>query len=133
MTQAFGAHGAHGVRFLPAPLPTSVFFKTVLHQGSNSKVITQLATVLLERTILLYDLEPFTSEARQVIAEQLLVLFQLQPQLVVDQQRELLDYLGNLRTLSTGGEHCYMHLVRRGWGQIRWVWFGCFDNLLFIL
>ena len=72
----------------------------------------QLASILLERIVLLYNLEPFVSEAHKVLAKQLLLIYELHPHLVVDQQRDLLDYLGNLRTLTTGGEHCYIHLVR---------------------
>ena len=78
----------------------------------------QLASVLMERIVLLYDLEPFASRVREVITKQLLVIYRQHPQLVVDQQRELLEYLGNLRTLSTGGEHCFMHLVRREEGLV---------------
>ncbi len=74
----------------------------------------QLASVLLERIILLYNLEPFASKVREAIAKQLLVMFHLHPELVVDQRGELLEYLGNVRTLATGGEVCYMHLVREG-------------------
>ena len=89
----------------------------MLRNKPNAKVIAQLSTVLLERAVLLLDLEPFASSVRKVIAEQLLLIFQLQPGLVVDQQREMLDYLGNLRTLTTGGELCYMHLVCVGGGE----------------
>ena len=88
----------------------SVFFKTVLAAGEG-KVTMQLASVLLERIVILYELEPFAGRVRHIMAEQLLGMFRLHPQLLFDQQRELLEYLGNLRTLTTGGEHCYMHLV----------------------
>lgn len=97
----------------------SVFFKTVFHGGS-CKLTTQLATVLLERIVLLYEMQPFASEIRKAIAKQLLLIFQLHPQLVVDQHLELLEFLGNLRTLTTGGEHCYMHLVRSKWTCMTW-------------
>lgn len=53
----------------------------------------------------------YQEEVRKVLAEQLLVIFKLYPHLVVDFHRDILDYLGNLRTLTSGGEHCYMHLV----------------------
>ena len=71
----------------------------------------QLASVLLERIVLLYDLEPFSRGVRRVLANQLLIIYERYPHLVVDHQVELLQYLGNLRTLNVGGEHCYMHLV----------------------
>ena len=72
---------------------------------------TQLATVLLERIVLLYDIHPFVSQARKIMAKQLLIIYELHPYLVVDNHRDLLDFLGNIRTLTAGGEHCYMHLV----------------------
>lgn len=93
-----------------APLMMKVFFKTVVG-GGNDKVTMQLAGLLLERAVLIYNLEPFSVQAREVIAKQLLAIFKLHPHLVVDQRRELLEYLDNLRTLTTGGELCYMHLV----------------------
>ena len=81
--------------------------------------MVQLCSVLLERIVLLYDTEPFGTDCRKIMADQLLLIFERYPHLVVDHRRDLLDYLGNLRTLSVGGEHCYMHLVRvvffEGW------------------
>ena len=61
--------------------------------------------------MLLYNVESFQSETRKVISEYLLIIFKLHPHLIVDHHRDLLDFLGNLRSLTSGGEHCYMHLV----------------------
>ena len=79
--------------------------------GAESHVI-QLASVLLERIVLLYDMEDFSSRTRRVMADQLLLIYERHPQLVVDHHQDLLNYLGNLHMLNIGGEHCYMHLVR---------------------
>ena len=54
----------------------------------------------------------YQEEVRKVLAEQLLAIFKLHPHLVIDFHRDILDFLGNLRNLMSGGEHCYMHLVR---------------------
>lgn len=88
-----------------------VFFKTVFH-GENSKVTLQLATVVLERVVLLYGMPSFVSAVQEVVSKQMLQIYQLHPTLIVDQHRDILDFLGNLRTLTAGGEHCYIHLVR---------------------
>lgn len=53
----------------------------------------------------------YQDEVRKVLAEQLLTIFKLHPLLVIDFHRDILDFISNLRTLTSGGEHCYMHLV----------------------
>ena len=53
-----------------------------------------------------------THTTHRVVAEQLLLIFRAHPHLVVDYHLDLLDYLSNIRNLSSGGEHCYLHLVR---------------------
>ena len=52
------------------------------------------------------------THTHRVVAEQLLLIFRAHPHLVVDYHQDLLDYLSNIRNLSSGGEHCYLHLVR---------------------
>ena len=52
------------------------------------------------------------THTHRVVAEQLLLIFRAHPHLVVDYHHDLLDYLSNIRNLSSGGEHCYLHLVR---------------------
>ena len=46
-----------------------------------------------------------------MIAEQLLAIFSLYPQLVVDYFRDIIEYLRSLRNLTQAGEHCFVHLV----------------------
>ncbi len=75
--------------------------------------MVQLCSVILERIVVLYDIEPFETNAREIMADQMLVIFERYPHLVVDHQRDLLDFVGSLRTLSVGGEHCYMHMVTK--------------------
>ena len=53
-----------------------------------------------------------SSILHRVIAEQLLIIFQQFPRLVVDYCRDVADYLRTLRNLTSAGEHCYVHLVR---------------------
>ena len=38
-------------------------------------------------------------------------MFRAHPHLLVDHHRDLMEFLGDLRNLTSGGEHCYMHLV----------------------
>ena len=57
----------------------------------------------------------------RVFAEQLLELFKAYPNLVVDFHRDLREHLSNLRTLATGGEPLYLHLVS-GRGREDPVW-----------
>ena len=59
-----------------------------------------------------YRVGSYQDDVHQVLAEQLLTVFRLYPHMVFDFHRDILDFLGNLRTLNSGGEHCYMHLVR---------------------
>lgn len=92
------------------PLLLRVFFKTVFYSG-EAGLVSQLVPLLLERTVLLYNIPAFQTQVRKVIAEQLLEIFCCHTHLVMDHQRDLLEFLGNLRNLSAGGEHCYLHLV----------------------
>ena len=87
-----------------------LFFKTVLY-GNDRDTLSQLVTVLLERVLLLYKMESFQTETRDVISDQLLEILKLHSHFVIDFQREILEFLSNLRTLNSGGEYFYMHLV----------------------
>ena len=53
------------------------------------------------------------THTHRVVADQLLLIFRSYPHLVVDYHHDILEFLGNLRNLSSGGEHCYLHLVRK--------------------
>lgn len=87
-----------------------LFFKTVLY-SNNEEVLSQLVTVVMERAVLLYSIEFFQTEVRKVISDQLMEVFKLHSTFVVDFKQEILDFLGNLRSLKSAGEHFYMHLV----------------------
>lgn len=62
--------------------------------------------------LVLTSLPPLPTLTR-VLAEQLLGIFRTYPNLVVDFHRDLREHLSNLRTLATGGEPLYLHLVSR--------------------
>jgi AP-5 complex subunit zeta-1 len=93
-----------------APQMVRMFFKTVLHSGDVS-LVSQLVPVLIERATVLFAVPTYQTEMREVIAEQLLVIFRHYPHLVVDYYRDIIDYLRTLRNLTSSGEHFYVHLV----------------------
>lgn len=63
------------------------------------------------------------------IAEQLLAIFQAEPTLLVDHSREIMEFLTNLRTLKSGGEDCYTHLVSSCSSEHGFCVTGTFVNL----
>ena len=80
--------------------------------ADDPEVLSQLVTVVMERAVLLYKIEFFQAETRKVISDQLMETFKLHSHFVVDFKQEILDFLSNLRSLNSAGEHFYMHLVR---------------------
>jgi hypothetical protein len=50
-----------------------------------------------------YSIARFKSQVRKVFAEQLIVLVQLHPQLIVDLKKEFLEFVGNRVNVADGG------------------------------
>ncbi len=87
-----------------------LFFKTVLY-SNDREVLSQLVTVVMERAVLLYQIDFFQSQVRVVISDQLMEMFKQHPHFIIDFKQEILDFLSNLRSLNSAGENFYMHLV----------------------
>ena len=87
-----------------------LFFKTVLF-SNDREVLSQLVTVVMERSVLLYKIDFYQSQTRVVMSDQLMEMFKLHSHFVIDFKQEIVDFLSNLRSLNSAGEHFYMHLV----------------------
>ncbi|XP_064407104.1 AP-5 complex subunit zeta-1-like [Halichondria panicea] len=92
------------------PLLIKLFFKTVLF-SNDREVLSQLVTVVMERSVLLYKIDFYQSQTRVVMSDQLMEMFKLHSHFVIDFKQEIVDFLSNLRSLNSAGEHFYMHLV----------------------
>ncbi|XP_028646911.1 AP-5 complex subunit zeta-1 [Erpetoichthys calabaricus] len=75
------------------PILLHVFFN-VIAQSTDKMLINQLILVLLERSSLLFDVQNYKTEVQRVFSSQFLVLCRLHPPLIVEQSKELLEFLG---------------------------------------
>ncbi|KAI7803278.1 putative AP-5 complex subunit zeta-1 [Triplophysa rosa] len=91
------------------PVLLHVYFNTVT-QISDEKLMNQLMLVLLERSGLLYNIRTFHAEVQRVFSTHLQTLCKLHPSLIVDQSRELLDFVGSPSNIYSK-EDFYTHVV----------------------
>ncbi|KAA0705476.1 AP-5 complex subunit zeta-1 [Triplophysa tibetana] len=91
------------------PVLLHVYFNTVT-QISDEKLMNQLMLVLLERSGLLYNIRTFQTEVQRVFSTHLQTLCKLHPSLIVDQSRELLDFVGSPSNIYSK-EDFYTHVV----------------------
>lgn len=91
------------------PVLLHVYFNTIT-QISDEKLMNQLMLVLLERSSLLYNIRTFHAEIQRVFSTHLQTLCKLHPPLIVDQSRELLDFVGSPINIYSK-EDFYTHVV----------------------
>ncbi|XP_051988065.1 AP-5 complex subunit zeta-1-like isoform X3 [Xyrauchen texanus] len=91
------------------PVLLHVYFNAVA-KIADEKLINQLLLVLLERSSLLYDIKTFNAEVQKVFSTHLQALCKLHPPLIVDQSRELLDFVGSPANIYSK-EDIYTHVV----------------------
>ncbi|CAL8310030.1 unnamed protein product [Arctogadus glacialis] len=75
------------------PVLLHVYFNAVV-TVANEKLLSQLVSVLLERSSLLFNIPTFIKEIHRVLSFHLLRFCKLRPSLVVDQSHELLEFAG---------------------------------------
>ena len=92
------------------PILLRSYFLTISTEASYDLVL-QVVSVMLERISTLYAIETFRADIRKVFATQMIVLFQAHPKLIVDLNKELLDYVGNRRNVGQGKEEFFVHIV----------------------
>nr|XP_015216005.1 PREDICTED: AP-5 complex subunit zeta-1 isoform X1 [Lepisosteus oculatus] len=91
------------------PVLLNIFFNIVAQFG-NKKLINQLVLVLLERSGLLFNIKNYKTEVQRVFSSHFLVLCKLQPSLIVEWSKELLDFTGTTGNISSK-ENLYTHVV----------------------
>lgn len=73
--------------------------------------LKELVPVVLERVVILYDIEQLRTDVRAVLADVILRIFKQQPGLVIDLKKELLDFINNRSNVSEGREDFFLHVV----------------------
>ncbi|XP_018588185.2 AP-5 complex subunit zeta-1 isoform X2 [Scleropages formosus] len=91
------------------PVLLHVFFHAAV-QFADRKLINQLVLVLLERSGLLLSVKNYKMEVQRVFSFHLLLLCKLQPSLIMDLSRELLDFTGATTNIYHK-EELYTHMV----------------------
>ncbi|MBN3318155.1 AP5Z1 protein, partial [Atractosteus spatula] len=91
------------------PVLLNIFFNIVAQFG-NTKLINQLVLVLLERSGLLFNIKNYKTEVQRVFSSHFLVLCKLQPSLIVEWSKELLDFTGTTGNIYSK-ENLYTHVV----------------------
>ncbi|XP_057604861.1 AP-5 complex subunit zeta-1 [Hippopotamus amphibius kiboko] len=87
------------------PTLLRAFFSAV-PQVANKALASQLARLLLERSDSLYQVPGYKAHVHRVLSSQFLALCKLHPPLVVEQAKELLEFVGGL-----GGSHSNRHVL----------------------
>ncbi|XP_046690689.1 AP-5 complex subunit zeta-1 isoform X2 [Silurus meridionalis] len=91
------------------PVLLHVYFNTIM-QMADGKMMNQLLLVLLERSSLLYKIKNFSTEVQRVFSTHLQALCKLNPPLIVDQYKELLEFTSTTTNIYTK-EDFYTHVV----------------------
>uniref|UniRef100_A0A3Q3IY18 Adaptor related protein complex 5 subunit zeta 1 n=1 Tax=Monopterus albus TaxID=43700 RepID=A0A3Q3IY18_MONAL len=91
------------------PVLLHIFFNTVV-EVADEKLLAHLILVMLERSSLLLNLPTYIEEVHRVFSCHLLRLCKLQPSLVVDQSRELVEFAGTTASVYSK-EEMYTHVV----------------------
>ncbi|XP_066545030.1 AP-5 complex subunit zeta-1 isoform X2 [Amia ocellicauda] len=91
------------------PVLLHIFFNIVA-QFANQKLINQIVLVLMERSSLLFNIKNYKTEVQRIFSSHILVLCKLQPSLIVEQARELLEFTGTTGNIYSK-ENFYIHVV----------------------
>ncbi|XP_065898353.1 AP-5 complex subunit zeta-1-like isoform X2 [Dysidea avara] len=91
------------------PLLLRLYFRTVLTKGSRD-LVSSLIPVILERVVQLSHITSYQSEVRDVLSEQVLLMFKAYPTLIVDHCSDITDFV-TLRNLSQAKEEFFLHTV----------------------
>ncbi|KAG1968523.1 AP-5 complex subunit zeta-1 isoform X2 [Pimephales promelas] len=91
------------------PVLLHVYFNTVT-QKADEKMMNQLLLVLLERCSLLFNIKTFNAEVQKVFSTHLQALCKLHPPLIVDQSREILEFVSIPANIYSK-EDFYTHVV----------------------
>uniref|UniRef100_A0A4X1TQK1 Adaptor related protein complex 5 subunit zeta 1 n=1 Tax=Sus scrofa TaxID=9823 RepID=A0A4X1TQK1_PIG len=87
------------------PILLQAFFAAVT-QFADGTLTSQLALLLLERSDMLYEVPEYQARVHKVLSSQFLALCTRRPSLVVEQAKELLEFVGSL-----GGPHGGGHML----------------------
>ena len=87
------------------PILLQAFFAAVT-QFADGTLTSQLALLLLERSDTLYEVPGYQARVHKVLSSQFLALCTRRPSLVVEQAKELLEFVGSL-----GGPHGGGHML----------------------
>lgn len=90
------------------PVLLHVYFNTVTQKADEK--MNQLLLVLLERSSLLYNIKTFNAEVQKVFSTHLQALCKLNPPLIVDQSREILEF-ASIPANIYSKEDFYTHVV----------------------
>uniref|UniRef100_A0AAR2L834 Adaptor related protein complex 5 subunit zeta 1 n=1 Tax=Pygocentrus nattereri TaxID=42514 RepID=A0AAR2L834_PYGNA len=91
------------------PVLLHIYFNTVT-QMADEKLLNQLLLVLLERSSLLFNIKNFSTEVQRVFSTHLQTLCKLHPPLIVDQYKELLEFVSTTTSIYSK-ENFYTHAV----------------------
>uniref|UniRef100_A0A8C3X9U4 Adaptor related protein complex 5 subunit zeta 1 n=1 Tax=Catagonus wagneri TaxID=51154 RepID=A0A8C3X9U4_9CETA len=84
------------------PILLQAFFSAVT-QFADGTLISQLALLLLERSDTLFQVPEYQARMHRVLSSQFLALCTRRPSLVVEQAKELLEFVGSLGGPQDGG------------------------------
>ncbi|XP_076865302.1 AP-5 complex subunit zeta-1 isoform X2 [Brachyhypopomus gauderio] len=91
------------------PVLLHIYFNTII-QMADERLINQLLQVLVERSSLLFNMKNFSAEVQRVFSTHLQTLCKLQPSLIVDQYKELLEFSSTTTNIYSK-EDLYTHVV----------------------
>eukprot|EP00045_Choanoeca_perplexa_P007447 m.67784 g.67784 ORF g.67784 m.67784 type:complete len:793 (-) comp14085_c0_seq1:14-2392(-) len=92
------------------PLLLRGYFDVML-KDADAESLKELVPVVLERVVVLYDIEQLGTDVQAVLADVILHIFKQQPGLVIDLKKELLDFINNRSNVSEGREDFFLHVV----------------------
>eukprot|EP00040_Diaphanoeca_grandis_P009264 m.48195 g.48195 ORF g.48195 m.48195 type:complete len:804 (-) comp20688_c0_seq1:131-2542(-) len=86
------------------------FLNTIVTDAS-ADLVQQVVSVMLERILKLFAIDGFTAEIGKVMAKYFLLLFEKCPQLIVDLQKDLVDFVSVRINVVGGKEEFFIHVL----------------------
>ncbi|CAH1803268.1 unnamed protein product [Owenia fusiformis] len=109
MLKEFHQHPRVTVCCQVIPILLRVYFDTVLECGETS-LLSELVPVLIERAGLLYGTTLYHQDVRRIFVEGLLNIFKAHPNILIDQQADILEFISTLRNASDK-EDFFIHIL----------------------
>ncbi|XP_048576058.1 AP-5 complex subunit zeta-1 isoform X2 [Nematostella vectensis] len=88
----------------------STYFKVLMSEADCS-IVSRLVPVILERSVLIYNVQNCDIHIRRILAEQLILIFQTYPSLIATHQPDITEFIAGMKNLGLDKQNFFINLV----------------------